>query len=86
MHDLSFVQIYGQRVEVPGALIIDGTYLVLSSCTTSTMFLNVRNSFYLDYEFILKYVMCEYFIPGKSSTCSVTIENGNRKTSTKWKI
>lgn len=34
MHELSFMHIYGQRVEAPGALIIDGTY----SCTTSTKF------------------------------------------------
>lgn len=29
--DLSFMHIYGQRVQVPGAIIIDGVYLSLVS-------------------------------------------------------
>lgn len=36
MHDLSYMHIFGQRVEVPGAVIIDGTYSV------NHMFLNTN--------------------------------------------
>lgn len=32
------MHIYGQRVEAPGALIIDGMYSGVGSCTTSTKF------------------------------------------------
>lgn len=37
MHDLSFMHIFGQRMEVPGAIIIDGMYLMVDTYTTSAL-------------------------------------------------
>lgn len=56
MHDLSYMHIYGKRMEVPGALIIDGTYLTVITYKIVNLFDEILTNNQPNYQHFCQYV------------------------------